>query len=136
MFSAARFASRRKIDFAAPNGFLYFIFADCVSVVRAGLLKNGQGYYLFSAVLQLTSFIFFLSSSTAPGKLVLVDCSLVIMNIMVCKVYVSDQKHWEARSAEMVKKEQVMLSLGLHYGLQTTSDLQGIQVTKTVENFI
>jgi len=138
IFSAARFASRRKIDFAAPNGFLYFIFADCASVVRAGLLKDGQGYYLSSIVLQLTSLIFFLSSSTAPGKLVLVDCSLVIMNIMVCRVYISDQKYRETRSGEKVKKEQVMLGLGLHYhnGLQTSRDFQGIQVTKTVENFI
>jgi len=69
---------------------------------------------------------------------VLVDCSLVIMNIMVCKVYISDQKYRETRSGEKVKKEQVMLSLGLHYhsGMQTSRDLEGIQVTKTVENFV
>jgi hypothetical protein len=88
-----------------------------------------------SIVLQLTSLIFFLSSSTAPGKLVLVDCSLVIMNIMVCKVYIDDQVHMETRNGEKAKKEQAMLTLGLHYhnGMQA---LQGIQVTKTVENFI
>lgn len=54
------------------------------------------------------------------------------MNIMVCKVYVSDQAHRE--DEEKARKGQVMLSLGLHY--HNAQALQGIQVTKTVENFI
>lgn len=60
------------------------------------------------------------------------DCSIVVMNIMVCKVYVSDQAHRE--DEEKARKGQVMLSLGLHY--HNAQALQGIQVTKTVENFI
>ena len=46
ILSAARFASRCRIDFAAPNGLCHFIFADCTSVILAGLFKNGQGYYM------------------------------------------------------------------------------------------
>jgi hypothetical protein len=46
VFSATRFASRCRINFAAPNGLWHFIFADCFSVALAGLLKNGQGYYM------------------------------------------------------------------------------------------
>lgn len=54
------------------------------------------------------------------------------MNIMVCKVYISDQANRE--DEEKSRKAQVMLSLGLHY--YNAQALQGIHVTKTVENFI
>jgi len=46
IFSAARLASRCRINFSAPNGLCHFIFADCISVVLAGLFENGQGYYM------------------------------------------------------------------------------------------
>jgi len=95
------------------------------------LTVNLMNLKRLSIILQLTSLIFFLSSSTAPGKLVLVDCSIAIMNILVCKVFINDQAHRE--DEEKSRKGQVMLSLGLRYH---NAQVQGIQVTKTVENFI
>ncbi|PPQ91289.1 hypothetical protein CVT25_006230 [Psilocybe cyanescens] len=137
MFISGRLVVGVRMDLSLEHGVKEFVLGEFVPIFGQGLLREGQAFYLIAVMVQLISFIIFLSSGTATQstRFILLDSSLVITSMMACKVY-RGTLYKEIKIKLENNKIHVLVPLPVSESLGTSScNVAEIRVTKTVEQF-